>query len=71
MNDADFDEIGIRGTQGNNLVYTTNDIFRWFGAGIMDKPIGDFFPIRWDLVLSVIRPLLMLIFQTGSALLIS
>ena len=45
MNDAVYDEIGIRGTPGGgNLLYTTNAAsFGWFGSGIMDKPIGDFF----------------------------
>ena len=43
MNDtANLDEIGIRGSGGGNLVYATNDTFRWFGSGIMDKPISDF-----------------------------
>lgn len=43
MNDpGNDDEIGIRGAGGSNLRYTTNDTFRWFGSGIMDKPIDDF-----------------------------
>ena len=43
MNDAADDEVGIRGTTGGgNLLYTTNDTFRWFGSGILNKPIGDF-----------------------------
>ncbi len=43
MNDAAVDEIGIRGTPGGgNLSYTNGQTFRWFGSGIMDKPIGDF-----------------------------
>lgn len=44
VNDAGADdEVGIRGTTGGgNLVYTTNDTFRWFGSGILNKPIGDF-----------------------------
>lgn len=36
------DEIGVRGTAGNNLAYATNGYFRWFGAGVLGKPIGDF-----------------------------
>ena len=37
------DEIGIRGTSGANLAYNTNGAtFAWFGAGVMNKPIGDF-----------------------------
>ena len=45
MNDnGNQDEMGIRGTQvGGNLSYNTNGGFAWFGSGIMDKPIGDFF----------------------------
>ena len=42
MNDAEFDEIEIRVTPPN-LVYSANDASRWFGSGILDKPIGDFF----------------------------
>ena len=42
MNSATQDETGIRGTAGGNLAYTTNNVFRWFGSGIIDKPIGDF-----------------------------
>ena len=42
MNDADGDEIGIRGTSGANLSYTNGQSFRWFGTGILDKPISDF-----------------------------
>lgn len=36
-----FDEIGIRITPPN-LVYSSNTVSRWFGAGILNKPIGDF-----------------------------
>ena len=43
MNDADSDEIGIRGTPSNNLVYTNLQESRWFGSGILNKPIGDFY----------------------------
>ena len=43
MNDtASFDEMGIRGTSGGNLVYTNGQTTRLFGSGIMNKPIGDF-----------------------------
>ena len=35
------EEMGIRNTPPN-LVYTTNDVSRWTGSGIMAKPIGDF-----------------------------
>ena len=47
MNNVDQDyqaEIGIRGMAGDgvNLGYTTNDVFRWVGTGILDKPISDF-----------------------------
>ncbi len=42
MNDADSDEMGIR-INPPNLVYTTNDVSRWIGSGILNKPIGDFF----------------------------
>ena len=43
MNDAAQDEIGIRGTAGGgNLLYNTNGTFRWFGSGILNKPISDF-----------------------------
>ena len=43
MNDVADDEIGVRGTAGGgNLLYNTNGLFRWFGSGVMDKPIGDF-----------------------------
>ena len=42
MNDAAVDEIGIRVTPPN-LVYTNGQTFSFFGSGIMDKPIGDFF----------------------------
>ncbi len=41
MNDADDDEIGIRVTPPN-LVYSSNAVTRWFGSGIMNKPITDF-----------------------------
>ena len=42
MNDADVDEIGIRITPPN-LAYTNNGQYsRWFGTGILNKPIGDF-----------------------------
>ena len=51
MNDAsNGDEIGVRGTSGANLAYNTNGTFRWFGAGIMSKPIRDFYlvdPVRF------------------------
>lgn len=40
MNDADVDEIGIRITLPN-LVYSSNAVSRWFGAGILSKPISD------------------------------
>ena len=43
MNDADSDEMGIR-INPPNLVYTTNDASLWFGAGILDKSVNDFFP---------------------------
>ena len=43
MNDAAIDEIGIRGAGGSNLLYATNDVFSWFGSGIMNKPISDFY----------------------------
>ena len=42
MNDAEDDEIGIRGTSGNNLAYTNGQRSRWFGSDILNKPIGDF-----------------------------
>ncbi len=43
MNDtANFDEMGIRGTPPNNLVFTNGQTSRLFGAGILNKPIGDF-----------------------------
>ena len=43
MNDtASFDEMGIRGTSGGNLVYSNAHRFEWLGDGIMDKPISDF-----------------------------
>ena len=47
MNNVEQDyqaEIGIRGMAGDgvNLGYTTNDVFRWVGTGILDKPISDF-----------------------------
>ncbi len=38
------DEMGIRGTPGNNLVYSNRHSIRWEGSGIIDKPISDFFP---------------------------
>ena len=42
MNAGNADEeMGIRNTPPN-LVYTTNDVSRWIGSGILDKPIGDF-----------------------------
>ena len=41
MNDAADAEIGIRNSSPN-LAYNTNGTFRWFGAGILDKPINDF-----------------------------
>ena len=42
MNDAAQDEIGIRHTGGSNLWYTNSQSFRWFGTGVLDKPISDF-----------------------------
>ncbi len=42
MNDANFDEIGIRITPPN-LVFYNGQSSRWFGSGILNKPIGDFF----------------------------
>ena len=45
MNDAAQDEIGIRGTVGGNLAYTNGQTIRWFGSGILDKPISDFKPV--------------------------
>ena len=42
MNDAAQDEIGIRGTPPNNLAFTNGQTTRWFGTGILNKPIGDF-----------------------------
>ena len=52
MNDTNTnaDEFGIRVTPPN-LVYSTNDASRWFGSGIMDKPIGDFFHNDWGIPL--------------------
>ena len=50
MNDAAQDEIGIRGTAGNSLVYNTNgQRIDWFGSGILDKPIGDFIDVQGHL----------------------
>ena len=44
MNDAADDEIGIRGTAGGgNLAYTNGQETLWYGSGILNKPIGDFF----------------------------
>lgn len=44
MNDtANFDEIGIRNTPPN-LVFTNGQTSRWFGSGILNKPISDFYP---------------------------
>ena len=37
-----FDEIGIRGTPPNNLVFTNGQTSSWFGSGVLNKPIGDF-----------------------------
>lgn len=42
MNAVAVDEIGIRGTSGNNLAYTNGQSSFWFGSGIIDKPIDDF-----------------------------
>lgn len=42
MNDGTVDEMGIRVTPPN-LVYSSNAVSRWFGAGILNKPIGDFY----------------------------
>ena len=43
MNDtANLDEIGIRGSVGGNLAYTNGQTIRWFGSGILNKPISDF-----------------------------
>ncbi len=50
MNDADYDEIGIRITPPN-LVYTNGQRTRWFGSGILNKPIGDFLSSSDRLVL--------------------
>ena len=43
MNDDTVDEIGIRNTP-SNLVFTNGQTSRWIGSGILNKPIGDFFP---------------------------
>ncbi len=45
---ASADEMGIRGTSGGNLVYTNGQTFRWFGSGVLDKPIEDFINIGRD-----------------------
>ena len=37
------DEMGIRGTPPNNLVFTNGQTSRWIGSGILNKPIGDFY----------------------------
>lgn len=42
MNDAAVDEIGIR-VSPPNLVYTNGQTFSFFGSGILNKPISDFF----------------------------
>lgn len=56
MNDnGNQDEMGIRHTGGSNLRYNTNGAtFGWFGSGIMDKPISDFFDFSDPL--SIHRP---------------
>ena len=49
MNDGTADEFGIRHTGGSNLWYTNGQSSLWFGSGIIDKPIGDFFDGNvWD-----------------------
>ena len=42
MNDDADDQIGIRGTSGANLAYTNGQGIKWFGSGILNKPISDF-----------------------------
>ena len=43
MNDTDTDdEIEIRGKPPNNLAYTNGQTIRWFGSGILNKPISNF-----------------------------
>ena len=39
---GDEDDMGIR-VSGSNFSYSTNVSSSWTGAGILDKPIGDFF----------------------------
>ena len=36
-----YDELGIRVTSPN-LVYSSNSVTRWFGSGLLNKPITDF-----------------------------
>ena len=40
--DSTLDEMGIR-VSGSNLNYSSGNSSAWVGAGILDKPIGDFF----------------------------
>ena len=55
MNDADDDEIGIRITPPN-LIYSANDSSSWFGSGILNKPISDFFPSGYRGTVALSQP---------------
>ena len=41
-NDTTLNEMGIR-VSGSNLSYSVGDSSAWVGAGLINKPIGDFF----------------------------
>ena len=47
QDDTTLDEMGIR-ISGSNLSYSTGNSSAWVGAGILDKPIGDFFAGTYD-----------------------
>ena len=46
MNDANLDEMGIRNTPPN-LVYSSNAVSCWFGDGILNKQVDNFFPLSY------------------------
>ena len=41
-NSSSGDELGIRVSGSNNLNYSSGDTSVWTGAGLINKPIGDF-----------------------------
>ena len=47
QDDSTLDQMGIR-VSGSSLSYSSGQSSAWVGAGILNKPIGDFFAGTYD-----------------------